>query len=534
MGLQELEPLREARRRQLRVETTHTGRSTGRARARCCWTSRARSRATGRPRSSTASTAAAGSATPRAAARRSWLGALRTGGRQPTTSGVAGEVVDHDPLAAHPSSCPAPGVAVAFAALDVSHPSTDGTTTAVRPARVPATSYSVLSYVPEPTARQMRAALPPTAPGPALHDAGSCREPSFDGARRRTVASVSMPAWGSGRPPADGDRAPDRGRPLRPRPPLASASPLVAHVYDAVRSVGAHLQQRLPYNENPGTYLPLAAFLVRRPRRLLPALLRGDGPAAAPLGHPGRGWQPASRPAPASDPAAYEVTRLRRPLLGRGLLQRHRLGRLRPDPELAPPVASQPAGTASAGRTGPNRGGPPAPNRTAGGSRPPPATDPAEGTAGVSRAARFPARLRAPGSAAPARSPRVCPPPAGPAAGRASEAPAGRGRLGAVAAWLPLPPRRLPCWRSSSASAATRRRPPAISPGSAPGATASPRPRTRSTPRLPQRPRGAGGIPAASAATGRSRRAGPRPRPRRSEFACRGGGACRAGRRTRA
>ena len=104
--------------------------------------------------------------------------------------------------------------------------------------------------------------------------------------------------------------------------------------YDFVQQVAAPTWQRgFRYSETPPhRAVPLEDFLFTRPPRLLPAVLGRDGAAAAHGRRARRAWRPASRPG--SFDARHQAVRgarLRRALLGGGLVPGHRLGDLRPD-----------------------------------------------------------------------------------------------------------------------------------------------------------------------------------------------------------
>ena len=126
--------------------------------------------------------------------------------------------------------------------------------------------------------------------------------------------------------------------------------------------------------------------------RLLPAVLRRDGAAAADGRHPRPGRHRLHAPAPSTAARRVRRARPRRPLVGRGLLPELRLGDVRPD------AAGRPAASQAAGR---RRG------RLAG-------DVPRARRRGEPRATRAPARRRRSGppwpgcSRRPASSPRCC------------------------------------------------------------------------------------------------------------------------------
>jgi transglutaminase-like putative cysteine protease len=157
---------------------------------------------------------------------------------------------------------PAPGTAIAFAGMEVRAPSTDGTTIAARPLP-PGTSYSVLSYVPDPSPSRMREA---PAYGPAAEAYTSLDLP-LPGAEVDSaggpVVSVSIPPWGSGVQPDPYAEQLIAAGPYRETYLLARRLTAGAPTpYDAARAVGAHLQSGYRYDENPGRYrYPLATFL---------------------------------------------------------------------------------------------------------------------------------------------------------------------------------------------------------------------------------------------------------------------------------
>ena len=206
--------------------------------------------------------------------------------------------------------------------------------------------YKATVYTPRPTAAQLATAGAPTqslsrqwlrvgVPEPGAPLTGAGESPAW--------AEVSFPPFGTqeatllSRPASSIDtvdgaevvaasalgRIYDLSRRLRARSDSA---------YDYVRRVRERVQEGASYTERPAVRAnPLDAFLFDDRVRLLPALLRSDGAAAADgrraraggrrilAGGPGQGLGPVRR------------ARLRRPLVGRGLLPALRLGHLRPD-----------------------------------------------------------------------------------------------------------------------------------------------------------------------------------------------------------
>ena len=122
--------------------------------------------------------------------------------------------------------------------------------------------------------------------------------------------------------------------------------------YAAVKNVERYLQDTFTYSERvPTRPIPLMGFLYEREARLLPAVLRRHGADAAHGGHPGacgRGLLPGLVQ---QGHPRVPGPRPRRPLVGGGLVHRHRLGSVRPHSRaLAGGVAVQCAGHQRGGR----------------------------------------------------------------------------------------------------------------------------------------------------------------------------------------
>ena len=154
---------------------------------------------------------------------------------------------------------------------------------------------------------------------------GPRRAPRHDVVGRRRAAQLALLADLEARP------APQARRPqlVRLRPPRR---PL--------------LRPRLPLRRAPGAPAgrrPAARALpVREQGRLLPALLGRDGAAAPPRRRAGtRGHRLLARRVP-PPPGRVGDPRPRCPLVGRGVVRRHRLGHVRPDAERHPrPLADR-------------------------------------------------------------------------------------------------------------------------------------------------------------------------------------------------
>ena len=200
-------------------------------------------------------------------------------------------------------------------------------------------SYTVTTYVPDPTAAQMRGApgLPAELADP-VHARSALPAAGRERARCRRRRS---------RP---GGRTCRSGRPTtatRRRRGARSRRRAYARMYglapqrdrrradDVRRGAGASSAtstRNFSYSEKPRA-APLPARRVPVPRqvRLLPAVLGRDGADAAHGRHPrargGRLRARLAQPRHGRVPGA----RPRRPLVGRGVVQRHRLGHVRPD-----------------------------------------------------------------------------------------------------------------------------------------------------------------------------------------------------------
>ncbi len=203
-------------------------------------------------------------------------------------------------------------------------------------------SYTVGAYVPTPTAKQMRASPDGLRAVLLPFTTVEVPEPSgFEPGRRR---EVKVPLWGGG---AVGDTA--FGDPEAPARALngsvysrmygeatrvTSGAP---SMYDAVKQVRDYLNEEFSYSEKPRrARYPLNAFMFRDGfgycqqfsgamalmLRMVGIPARIGGRFRAGLLQPRHGGVPRTRP--------------RRALVGRGVLQRHRLGDLRPDARRRP------------------------------------------------------------------------------------------------------------------------------------------------------------------------------------------------------
>ncbi len=194
-------------------------------------------------------------------------------------------------------------------------------------------SYTVRAYVPDPTAQQMVASPPRYPHGLAQY------------------TRIELPQGGSTTVPLRGGARPIGGAAARRDECPAATSRLLSHSpyrgmyglahrltdgqptsYDAVNAVEDYLRRNYTYNERPPQHrYPLRAFLFKDGRGYCQQFSGDDGADAA------HGRDPEPRRGGLQPRHAQPWRRplhgagLRCPFLGRGLLQRHRLGRVRPD-----------------------------------------------------------------------------------------------------------------------------------------------------------------------------------------------------------
>ena len=204
-----------------------------------------------------------------------------------------------------------------------------------------------------------------------LRGAGRCPCPAA--AHREAISTPALcagPHWGHRRGSREGAPA-DRGIRLRPGGPPGRP----AHRRRARRpttpsgAIEYYLLDRYAYDEQPAASrrLPLRALPVQGPSRLLPAVLGRDGADAAARRDPGPRRRRVRAGVADRGCGRYRVARPRRPLLGRGLLQRDRLGPLRS--RRRPPRRLRPSRPTVSGAAAGGRGPRPA-ARTGSGQRP--------------------------------------------------------------------------------------------------------------------------------------------------------------------
>ena len=225
-----------------------------------------------------------------------------------------------------------PGYPLRVDGIDEIDRSPDGTTRVVGEPLSAGSSYSLTSYLPNPRPAQLRAASHHYEP--PLDSYTSLALP--DGASLESIVAplhFTVPLWGH-----------ERGVDLARRRLDESAYSQVARLaerltardrnaYDAAIAISNHLRTSYSYDERPpNRRLPLRAFLFRDKVGYCQQFSGAMALMLRMVGIPARvaaGFAPGT--------SSGRRTRLRghrprRPLLGRGLLQRDRLGPVRPDP----------------------------------------------------------------------------------------------------------------------------------------------------------------------------------------------------------
>ena len=199
-------------------------------------------------------------------------------------------------------------------------------------------SYSAVAYVPDPSPRQLRPRRPLSLRPLPLHGDHPAGAAGAGRAAVRDAGAVHDRAGPAPRQRRPGQRS--RGKPrdrhLPLRPPLRLVRGLTAGAptaYAAARAIERHLQTGFTYNENPPRHhLPLNAFLFDDPFGYCQQFSARWRDAAH-----GRDPEPRRNRLPSRHPVSRKEAPLhrrgpRRPLLGRGLLPRDRLGHIRPHP----------------------------------------------------------------------------------------------------------------------------------------------------------------------------------------------------------
>ena len=351
------------------------------------------------------------------------------------------------------------GTPQAIQGLDGVAASADGTLQRRREPLGRGDEYSVISYVPQPDRRELRA-RPGELSGASASSARPCSALPV-GSPRTSSASPprarAMPLWGERPTELAASCSP---RPTgRPTGSPASWSPARDTPYDAVRAIERHLRSSYDYTPDvPEHAYPLPSFLFEDRAGYCQQFAGSMALMLRMVGIPSRvvsGFAPGQ---PRQRAGRLRGPRHRRPLLGRGLLPRHRLGHLRPDPGggagglAVARAASSRRSSAAAGRRRPR---PTARRRAL--ERGVEGERPAARSAAASAAALGGARARARRGwrRSPRRSPRS---PAGAGAGRSARG--GRSSSSPSCArrsrglgWR-LPGRDAPCSRSSGASQA--------------------------------------------------------------------------------
>ncbi len=221
------------------------------------------------------------------------------------------------------------GTTEAVNGIDGTLASPDGTLTRAGEPLERGDQYSIVSYVPQPTPGQLRRA--PVAESTRRFGGSTLLgvPPATLGAP--TDQPVSMPLWGK---PDSEATARLLDSPYGETYRLAREWTAGARTpYDAVRAIEGKLRARLRlHTERARAHLPALVLSVHRRRRLLPAVRRHDGADA----EDGRDPVPRRLGVRAGlarqDHRGLRGARLRRPLLGRGLLPGHRLGHVRSHP----------------------------------------------------------------------------------------------------------------------------------------------------------------------------------------------------------
>ncbi len=275
---------------------------------------------------------------------------------------------------------PAPGTLIATTGVAVGIPGpdgsvgplpgADGTTAAGGPPLPGGWSYSVLSYVPDPSPARMRAA--PAAYGPEVQPYTQLGMPlpgagtlgTDEGSGGSPIAILSIPPWGSGERPGPLTRRVISGGPYRAVYALAERLTAgAATPYDAVRAIGAYLQRGFRYDERPGVHrYPLAAFLATDRSGYCQHFSGAMTLLLRMVGIPSRvvsGFAPGS---PSDDGTSFRVTDFDAHSWVEVYFDGIGWVVFDPTPGSAPPP-TQPAGTEAAGRGAPNEGGKGSPSK---------------------------------------------------------------------------------------------------------------------------------------------------------------------------
>jgi hypothetical protein len=222
--------------------------------------------------------------------------------------------------------------------------SPDGTMLLVDEELAPGDSYSIDIYAPRASPGRMRrasrrypgeagaatlVALPVGSVfspegGPSPSSAGAT-DP--DAVNLAPSKAVSFGIWGEPNPDAvQAARASEYAEVYRLARRLTAGAP---SAYDAARRVEAYLRANFDYTpKGSRAHLSPGELHVRRSGWLLPAVLRRDGPDAEDGRDPDPGRFGLCPGQVRRGPRRVRGPRFRRPLLGRGLLPRHRLGHL--------------------------------------------------------------------------------------------------------------------------------------------------------------------------------------------------------------